>query len=53
MGGAHLQIIVQGITSLPLDLRVQLKYLGDDRRMLRLTSYQCKVDDIQFLIRDF
>jgi hypothetical protein len=48
MGGAHVEITIQEIGSLPYELRVQLKYLGDDPRMLRLTSYECKLDDIHY-----
>jgi hypothetical protein len=42
------EITIQEIGSLPYELRVQLKYLGDDPRMLRLTSYECKLDDIHY-----
>ena len=46
MGGAQVEITIQEIGSLPYELRVKLKYLGDDPRILRLASYECKLDDI-------
>ena len=45
MGGAHVLITIQEIGSMPYEMRAQLKYLGDDLRMLRLTSYECKLDN--------
>ena len=42
MGGAQILIEAQNISSIPTELKVEMKYLGDDKRMLRLPSFKCR-----------